>query len=223
MRTRPPAPCRRRSLAPRHRRTHRRRAQHGQPLVRDIELTLAQTAALDARNPARNAQLLGARNNAARRREERSAAQAHGRALGRSGGPGFAMDCMLYWGEGSKNRNEVILVNSDADLLATFLGFLRRFYGVADAQIAFSVNCFLNNGPTLAEIEGWWRGRSRIPLMCMRAATVNRPSSASGRRRYRVLIHGTGRLVVHSTFIVQSIYGGIQELAGIERPEWLDL
>ena len=114
-------------------------------------------------------------------------------------------------------------MNSDADLLATFLGFLRRFFGVGDALIAFSVNCFLNNGLTLAEIEGWWRERLRIPLTCMRAATVNRPSSASRRRRYRVLIHGTGRLVVHSTFIVQSIYGGIQELAGIERPEWLDL
>jgi hypothetical protein len=34
---------------------------------------------------------------------------------------------------------------------------------------------------------------------------------------------GTGRLAVHSTFIVQSIHGGIQELAGIDRPEWPDL
>ena len=28
---------------------------------------------------------------------------------------------------------------------------------------------------------------------------------------------------VHSPFIVQSIYGAIQEYAGIDRPEWLDL
>jgi hypothetical protein len=27
---------------------------------------------------------------------------------------------------------------------------------------------------------------------------------------------------VHSTAIVQSIYGAIQEYAGIERPEWVD-
>jgi hypothetical protein len=32
-----------------------------------------------------------------------------------------------------------------------------------------------------------------------------------------------GRLAVHSTFVVQSISGGIQEIAGIDRPEWLDL
>ena len=43
-------------------------------------------------------------------------------------------------------------------------------------------------------------------------------------RRGHVLPYGTGRvLVVHSTFIVQSIYGAIQEYAGIDRPEWLDL
>jgi hypothetical protein len=56
-----------------------------------------------------------------------------------------------------------------------------------------------------------------------RKTIVNRPSSASRRRRHRVLLHGTGRLAVHSTFVVQSIYGGIQEIAGIDRPGWLDL
>ena len=62
---------------------------------------------------------------------------------------------------------------------------------------------------------------ARPPASSLRKAIVNRPSSAS--RRHRVLLDGTGRLAVHSTFIVQSIHGGIQELAGIDRPEWLDL
>jgi hypothetical protein len=34
-------------------------------------------------------------------------------------------------------------------------------------------------------------------------------------------VHGTGRLAVASTAVVQSIYGAIQEYAGIDRPEWL--
>jgi hypothetical protein len=38
-----------------------------------------------------------------------------------------------------------------------------------------------------------------------------------------VLPYGTGRLAVHSTDVIQSIYGAIQEYAGIDRPEWLDL
>ena len=38
-----------------------------------------------------------------------------------------------------------------------------------------------------------------------------------------MLLYGTGRVTVHPTFIVQSIYGAIEEYAGIDRPEWLDL
>jgi hypothetical protein len=30
-------------------------------------------------------------------------------------------------------------------------------------------------------------------------------------------------VVVHKTEIVQTIYGSIQELAGFDRPEWLDM
>jgi len=49
---------------------------------------------------------------------------------------------------------------------------------------------------------------------------VNRPSRASQGKR-RTLPYGTARVVVHSTALVQSLYGAIQEYAGVERPEWL--
>ena len=190
--------------------------------VRDVPLTPEQQAALDARNPVRSGQRKGAEINARRRREARREAQRHGRALARRDDPGFAGGCMLYWAEGAKNRNNVILCNADADLLDTFLTFLRRHYGVADEQVAFAVNCFLGNGKSIGEIETWWLDRLELPITCLRKPVINRASSASQRKR-RTLVHGTGRLVVHSTFIVQSIYGAIQEYAGIDRPDWLDL
>jgi hypothetical protein len=130
---------------------------------------------------------------------------------------------MLYWAEGSKRRNAVQLVNADADLLATFLCFLRVFYAVPDHAVTFSVNCFLGNGLTLAEIQDWWLARLELPAFCVRRAVVNRPSSASKRLKGNVLPYGTARLTVHSTAVIQSIYGAIQEYAGIDRPEWLDL
>jgi hypothetical protein len=37
-----------------------------------------------------------------------------------------------------------------------------------------------------------------------------------------VLPYGTARVSVCSVVVVQSIYGAIQEYAGIDRPEWLD-
>ena len=130
---------------------------------------------------------------------------------------------MLYWAEGSKTRNSVQFVNADADLLDTFLDFLRFSYSVPDQAIAFSVNCFLGNGLTLDQIHEWWLPRLALPSSCLRKAVVNRPSSASSGRRGHVLPYGTARLSVHSTDVIQSIYGAIQEYAGIDRPEWLDL
>jgi hypothetical protein len=37
--------------------------------------------------------------------------------------------CMLYRAEGSKRRYTLLITNADADLLATCLEMLQRFYG----------------------------------------------------------------------------------------------
>jgi transcriptional regulator with XRE-family HTH domain len=191
--------------------------------VRDIELTAEQEATLLAGNPALNGQLLGMRVWRERCRERRVTAQEYGRALARQGDPVHRGGCMLYWAEGSKSRNALQIANADSGLLETFLDFLRACYAVPDAAVAFSVNCFLGNGLTLEQIQHWWLGRLKLPRTCLRRAVVNRPSSASKRRKGNVLPYGTGRLTVYSTDVIQSIYGAIQEYAGIERPDWLDL
>jgi hypothetical protein len=94
---------------------------------------------------------------------------------------------------------------------------------VPDEQIALTVNCHLGHGLTIDEIHDWWLARLDLPGVCLRTPPINRVSSASKRRRGHVLPYGTVCFGVHSTFIVQSIYGAIQEYAGIDRPEWLDL
>jgi hypothetical protein len=38
-----------------------------------------------------------------------------------------------------------------------------------------------------------------------------------------MLPYGTVRVVVSRTSVVQAIYGGIQEIAGFTRGEWLDM
>jgi transposase-like protein len=191
--------------------------------VRDIALTADQEAALQANDPVRNGRLIGTQAYQERCRRRRREAQQHGRALARLGDPVHRGGCMLYWAEGSKARNCVQFVNADADLLDTFLDFLRTCYAVPSQAVAFSVNCFLGNGLSLAEIEEWWLVRLSLPPSCLRKAVVNRASSASNGRRGNVLPYGTGRVTVYSTEVIQSIYGAIQEYAGIERPEWLDL
>jgi transposase-like protein len=189
--------------------------------VRDIELTDAQLAALRDSNPILNGQRSGTARSSAIARARRLAAQRHGRELAAVGDPLHQAGCMLYWAEGHRNRNQVVFTNADADMLVLFRNFLRQCYGVADDQIALTVNVHLGNGLTLPEIEAWWLRRLGLPRTCLRQAIVNRPSRASQRKR-RTLPYGTVRLRVSSTFVIQSIFGAIQAYAGIDRPAWLE-
>jgi predicted transcriptional regulator len=187
--------------------------------VRDVSLTEEQRERLAALTDRQRAGLL---TSTTRAREARLNAQALGRLVARVDESLHRAGCMLYWAEGSKKRNAVVFTNSDDGMMRFFLRFLRECYEVTDDQVRLSVNCFLDNGKTLEEIEAWWLSGLGLPRSSLATATVNRPSSASRGVR-RPLVHGTARLTVHSTRIVQSIYGAIQEYAGVQRPEWVDL
>ena len=190
-------------------------------LVRDIPLTEAQQVALDLANPVRNrriGQLAWSRKN----RDRRRMAQLMGRKLAELGDADYAAGVMLYWAEGTKDRNHARIANSDPELLRMWLGWLDRWYVDPREHARLSVNCFLGNGLELAEIENWWLEQLELPRECLRKSVVNRPSAASKGVRKR-LPYGTAHVTVHSTFLVQSIFGAIQEIGGFERPEWLDL
>jgi transposase-like protein len=191
--------------------------------VRDVPLTAEQEAVLAARNPVRNGQRRGTVNNSRRCRDLRRAAQEDGRERARVADAGFIAGCMLYWAEGSKRRNTVTLTNADADLVDVFLRFLRTYYAVTDDRVTLSINCFLQNGLSIEAIQEWWIERLDLPAFCLRTPAVNRLSTSSKRLKGHILPYGTAKISVHSTFIVQSICGAIQEYAGIDRPEWLDL
>lgn len=189
--------------------------------TRDITLTADQQDELRRTSRLVDAQRIGREAMRRSARMKRLEAQEHGRALARRGDPLHVAGCMLFWGEGSKRRDAVVFTNSDADMLEHFLRFLRTFYLVRDEKIGFSLNCHLGNGLDLADIEEWWLRRLELPPRCLRAHTLNRSSRASRGKR-KTLPRGTARIVVCSTFIVQSIYGSIQEYAGFRRPEFLD-
>jgi transposase-like protein len=189
--------------------------------VADIELTAEQVAALQTSNARLNAQRIGTRRASAKARARRLVAQLQGRFMAARGSELHQLGCMLYWAEGSKYRNRAVFTNADADMVSLFLRFLRECYDVPDERLTLTVNVHLGNGLSLAEVEEWWLDRLGLPASCLRQASVNRVSRASQRKR-RTLPYGTVRLAVCSTFIVQSIYGAIQQYAGIEQPAWLD-
>ena len=131
---------------------------------------------------------------------------------------------MLYWAEGAKRATRSRSTNADPELLAFFADFLREWFAVPtthDERLLQSLR-----GPRRAaarDRELLARHGSGFRDRALRKSIVNVYSKYSQKKRRDKLPYGTCALVVHSTRIVQTIYGSIQEYGGFERPEWLGL
>jgi transcriptional regulator with XRE-family HTH domain len=188
--------------------------------VRDVQLDEERQAVLLARS--RLGPIVAAERKAALARDRRLAHQGEGRRLAHESDGSYEAGCMLYWAEGSKRRNAVQLTNSDPELLVHFAGFLRKHFDVAPASMRLACNLFADHVERQRQIERFWLQRLQLPPSSLTKSMVNLWSKYSEKKRKGMLPYGTAKLTVHSTRIVQTIYGSIQEYGGFERPEWLD-
>jgi hypothetical protein len=153
--------------------------------------------------------------------ERRVEYQEEGRRRARMSDALHLAGCMLYWAEGSKARNSVKLANSDAQMVRFFRHFLTEAMGVPQEKISMTLNVYTTNGLTIEELERYWLDLLELPPSSARKHTLNHmPTSSSGRARNK-LPHGVCTLGVHSTRLVQHIYGAIQEYARFDEPRWL--
>jgi transcriptional regulator with XRE-family HTH domain len=190
--------------------------------VRDVPLTPDQLERLRQNNGKHPAQVRGARRNAELGRSRRRAYQAEGRALARRGDPFHAAGAMLYWAEGDKgNKNSARIANSDPEVLRLFVRFLQTYFGVNGDRIRVTCNLFADHIERQRAIEQFWLDTLELPRSSLCRSIVNVYSKYSQKKRQNRLPYGTCRLSVHSTPVVQSIFGAIQEYGGFERPEWL--
>lgn len=154
-------------------------------------------------------------------RRRRGVCQLDGRATAREGDPLHLAGCMLYWAEGAKGRTAIHFANSDARMLRLFRRFLTDSLGIERASILLSINVYTGNGLSIDEIEGHWLNLLDLPRSSVRKHTVNHmPTSSSGRARNK-LPFGVCTVRVHNTWMLQHIYGAIQEYGGFEEPAWL--
>lgn len=188
--------------------------------VRDIVLTEEQQAALKKQHYAYWAQMRGAHTNAIVGRERRKQYQEEGRQKARQGDPLHLAGCMLYWGEGAKNRNSLKMSNSDAGMLRFFMRFLRETFQIDEHRFSVRIMCYLGNNLSLQEIENYWLDVLKLQSACLQKTMVNL-QPISSQQKGRKLLYGTCEVVVHDTHLVQHVLGAIQEYAGIEKPEWL--
>ncbi|HEU4488995.1 MAG TPA: hypothetical protein VFS38_06870 [Actinomycetota bacterium] len=155
-------------------------------------------------------------------REKRAAYQEEGRRRVRQGDSLHQAGCMLYWAEGAEGRNVVKFVNSDPQMVWFFRRFLTDALGVEIEKVMMTLNVYMMNGLTIEEIEHYWLELLELPDSAVRRHTLNHlPTSSSGKARNK-LPFGVCSLVVHSTRVVQHIYGAIQEYGAFDEPAWLD-
>jgi hypothetical protein len=193
--------------------------------TRDIELTPEQKehnlrGPRGPQNPERIRR--AAASWSARCRRARASCQEDGRVVAREGDPLHQAGCMLYWAEGAKRRNTIQFTNSDPHMLAFFRRFLVEAMAIEVDEITMSINVYTNNGMAIEEIERYWLDLLELPPSSVRKHMLNHmPTSSSGRASNK-LPYGVVTLNVHSTWMVQHIYGAIQEYAGFDEPAWLD-
>ena len=150
------------------------------------------------------------------------AAQDGGRKSARSREPMHVAGCMLYWAEGSKDRNTLRFSNSDPEMVRFFVTFLRSYFELADESIRITCHLFADHVERQHEIERFWLDTLGLRESSLCKSIVNVYSRHSKRKRLNMLPYGTCRVVVSRTRIMQRVFGAIQEYGGFERPEWLD-
>lgn len=128
---------------------------------------------------------------------------------------------MLYWAEGTKSQNALVFVNSDPSMVLFFRRFVTESLRVPVPRIRMRLNVYTGNGLSVDQVERYWLRLLDLPPSCTRKHTVNHlPTSSSGLAKSK-LPHGVCSLVVHSTEVVQHVFGAIQEYAAFDEPAWL--
>lgn len=185
--------------------------------VRGIELSTEQKQELDNRRRRFGSYNAGARANSDRNKQLRLTYQQKGRLRAKEMNPLHLTGCMLYWAEGAKTRNGIYFVNSDPNMVVLFMKFIREELNVANIDIALRIHCHTSVSTEIARIEQYW-----VDLLGLAPSNVKKTYiKAGGDGRKNILQNGVCDIRVHSTELVQHIYGAIQEYGGFENPGWL--
>jgi hypothetical protein len=140
-----------------------------------------------------------------------------GRAVAKQKRPLHMMGCMLYWAEGSKEKNQIAFVNSDVNMMKTFVLFLRSELQVRTEEIKVHIHCHTNDAEQIKRIQNYW-----IDILSLAADAMKTPRIKRG-SEYRInrLENGLCTIRVHRTDLLHHIYGAIQEYGGFDNPDWL--
>lgn len=154
-------------------------------------------------------------------RKLRESYQKEGVSLAKKADPLHMKVCMLYWGEGYKNRNTAGITNTDPYILLMFVKFLKKYYNVPDNKIRISFNYVTTNGVTYEDILYYWKNILKLTNPKIGKSTVDRKESFNNTRTKKH-IYGICAVAVSNTRIVQGIFGAIQEYGKFTNLSWIE-
>ena len=184
--------------------------------TRDVDLSEAQLENIEANKRAKlMAQNAGGQAVREKFLKLRIEHQEAGRKKAREMRPLHMMGSMLFWAEGTKNRNRLELVNSDPNMLLLWMRFLREELHVDDEIIRLRIH--VHEQTNIETAETYWTellGLSRQALM----KTHVKDGSDT---RLNTLTYGICAVSIQRTELAMHVYGAIQEYGGFENPDWL--
>lgn len=109
-------------------------------------------------------------------------------------------------------------MNSDPNMMVLFMRFLREELRVPAADITITIHCHTLDLDEIHRIVQYWLNLLHLPQTALRKTQTKKGSST----RHNILENGLCGLGIHSTQLVQHVYGAIQEYGGFNNPTWLD-
>lgn len=115
-------------------------------------------------------------------REKRLHAQEIGRQNIKNNDPLYVAGCMLYWGEGSKDKNSVRFTNSDVSMILVFKEFLTKFFGCKKEDFVLTINCY-TDCHSIDEIKDYWFSVLDLNSSNLRKSQINNLPKSSKKQK----------------------------------------
>ena len=191
--------------------------------LRDVELTDEQKVTLSERGRTSVGQQKGSQALSVQAEKRRKEYQDAGRKFVRDGRAvvDYKLLCALYWAEGDKSRSSIGMNNTDPSMLKFFVDGMKKDFGCNDDDFTIRVMAHLGNGLTAEQIRDYWLEVLGLPKECFRNFTLKSKYYSTQNKKHKRHVYGCCYVRVFSVEIIQRLYGSIQEIFGIDRPEWL--
>lgn len=191
--------------------------------VRDIRLTQEQKDVLLARkyNGGIAGCRVGTKSAQTKALKVRRSYQYQGREDAKQGDLLHAQACMLYWAEGSKDRNLLRLGNTDPNILRMFVRCLKEFFEVEAQNIRLTIRGYSNNGVSEKRLLNYWTKTLELPTESVKSIKIDWDKRKRSGKRKNVHKFGIAEVAVCSTELVQRLFGAIQEYGEFENPAWV--